>query len=198
MLASQVLFRKELKDKLDLFEEPQVLRVLRRHMLNYINIEELQKAPAASNVLWGEETPVVMQCIQNKEWETCSAVLAVVVVVFCAELSVFPPQTRSNKLLSSNLLTKNSSNCIQSFVGMHLAKIAALGCLLSHCTNLIQFASVLIMCRSMRSQTSLQSTNGDIWASCIAVVGMICRASLVGPRRGAIHKPTLQEWFLKN
>jgi hypothetical protein len=51
MLASQVLFRKELKDKLDLFEEPQVLRVLRRHMLNYINIEELQKAPAASNVL---------------------------------------------------------------------------------------------------------------------------------------------------
>lgn len=44
-----VLFRKELKDKLDLFEEPQVLRVLRRHMLNYINIEELQKVNAITN-----------------------------------------------------------------------------------------------------------------------------------------------------
>ena len=64
MLASQVLFRKELKDKLDLFEEPQVLRVLRRHMINYINIEELQKAAASRNVPQGEATPVLLQCVR--------------------------------------------------------------------------------------------------------------------------------------
>ena len=77
-MASQVLFRKELKDKLDLFEEPQVLRVLRRHMLKYINIEELQKALQCTAL--GEAKPVVLQCIQKKERQTCSTVLAVVFV----------------------------------------------------------------------------------------------------------------------
>lgn len=39
----QVLFRKALKDKLEDFEEPNVLRILRRHIINYIQIQELQK-----------------------------------------------------------------------------------------------------------------------------------------------------------
>lgn len=41
---SEVLFRKELKEKLDMFEEPQVLRILRRHLRSFISVEALEKA----------------------------------------------------------------------------------------------------------------------------------------------------------
>ena len=37
-------FRKELKEKLDMFEEPQVLRILRRHLRSFISVEALEKA----------------------------------------------------------------------------------------------------------------------------------------------------------
>lgn len=39
-----MLFRKELKEKLDMFEEPQVLRILRRHLRSFISVEALEKA----------------------------------------------------------------------------------------------------------------------------------------------------------
>eukprot|EP00434_Breviolum_minutum_P038410 symbB.v1.2.034070.t1/scaffold4254.1/size42344/4 len=41
---AHVLFRKELKEKLDMFEEPQVLRILRRHLRSFISVEALEKA----------------------------------------------------------------------------------------------------------------------------------------------------------
>lgn len=60
--SPKVLFQKELKEKLEMFDEPQVLRIVRRHMLQHINTEELKKA---GRKLWVKAVTLVLKCFKS-------------------------------------------------------------------------------------------------------------------------------------
>lgn len=68
---AHVLFRKALKDKLEDFEEPNVLRILRRHIINYIQIQELQKAGVVSSFFAVHQWQHLQE-LHNRGWNNLS------------------------------------------------------------------------------------------------------------------------------